>query len=314
MPQYERRLYEPSDEAQVFDGGEDGFQEDEGSRLPLLIVIALVVLASFAGVVWVAYTQGVQRGREDAPRVLAAEQGRDTGAPASNPYAKLDIYKTPKSGTDATPAPASPIVPERSPSGAAEPSASSPAPAPTPSDSTAAAALNRTAGMQANSATAVPRAAPAPAKSAEAAKAPAAQNTASTAVQTRPATGTPRPITPPAPRPAAQEQAAANGQQISSNSVTGAAEQQPSAAAQGGGYVLQIGSYPSESEANASWQTYKQAHASVSGYAPDVKSADLGKRGTWYRLRVGPFASLAEANAACAKLKAQGASCFPAKQ
>ena len=39
-----------------------------------LIVIALVVLASFAGVVWLAYSQGVQRGRQDAPRIVAAPQ------------------------------------------------------------------------------------------------------------------------------------------------------------------------------------------------------------------------------------------------
>jgi cell division protein FtsN len=78
--------------------------------------------------------------------------------------------------------------------------------------------------------------------------------------------------------------------------------------------VLQIGSYTSEAEANASWQTYKQVHAGVAGYTPDIQSAELGKRGTWYRLRIGPFGSLAEASAACAKLKAQGASCLPAKQ
>jgi len=79
-------------------------------------------------------------------------------------------------------------------------------------------------------------------------------------------------------------------------------------------FVLQIGSYKSEAEANASWQTYKGAHPTVAGYAPDVRQAELGRKGTWYRLRVGPFTSLGEANAACTKLKAQGGSCFPAKR
>lgn len=82
----------------------------------------------------------------------------------------------------------------------------------------------------------------------------------------------------------------------------------------GGGYVLQIGSYKSEAEANASWQAYKGAHSAASGFAPNVRRAELGAKGTWYRLRLGPFASLSEANAACAKLKASGGSCFPAKQ
>ena len=96
------------------------------------------------------------------------------------------------------------------------------------------------------------------------------------------------------------------------NPTAGAAPTQSTAA--GSGYVLQIGSYTSEAEANASWQTYKQSHASVAGFSADIKAADLGAKGTWYRLRVGPFATLGEANAACAKLKAQGARCFPAKQ
>jgi cell division protein FtsN len=94
--------------------------------------------------------------------------------------------------------------------------------------------------------------------------------------------------------------------------MAGAAPTQSATA--GSGYVLQIGSYTSEAEANASWQTYKQSHVSVVGFSPDIKAANLGAKGTWYRLRVGPFATLGEANAACAKLKAQGARCFPAKQ
>jgi hypothetical protein len=53
MARIEPGLYEPSDDVRVFDGAEDDY-DDEGSRLPLLIVIALLVLAAFAGVVWLA--------------------------------------------------------------------------------------------------------------------------------------------------------------------------------------------------------------------------------------------------------------------
>ncbi len=55
-----------------------GAEEDddaEGSRLPLLIVIALFVLAAFGGVVWLAYTQGVARGRNDSPHTIVAQPG-----------------------------------------------------------------------------------------------------------------------------------------------------------------------------------------------------------------------------------------------
>ena len=81
-----------------------------------------------------------------------------------------------------------------------------------------------------------------------------------------------------------------------------------------GGFLLQIGSYKSEAEASVSWQTYKSAHPVVAAYASDIHRAELGAKGTWYRLRVGPFASLTEANAACAQIKASGGNCFPAKR
>ena len=76
-----RSTYEPPDDIHVFDGAEDD-DDVEGSRLPLLIVIALLVLATFAGVVWLAYTQGVARGRSDVPRMIAAQPGPAKVAPA----------------------------------------------------------------------------------------------------------------------------------------------------------------------------------------------------------------------------------------
>jgi len=69
MPKYDR----DKDDERAFDGGEDQ-DEAEGSHLPVVIIIAILVLAAFGGVVWLAYNQGVARGRGDAPvRVAAAE-------------------------------------------------------------------------------------------------------------------------------------------------------------------------------------------------------------------------------------------------
>ena len=79
MANYERGVYEPSDEVRVFDGSEE--EDDvEGSRLPLLIVLALLVLAMFGGVVWLAYTQGVARGRGETPVLTACQWPRTRGA------------------------------------------------------------------------------------------------------------------------------------------------------------------------------------------------------------------------------------------
>lgn len=274
MPQFERRLYEPPDDIRIYDGGEDDYV-DEGSRLPLLIVIALVVLASFAGVVWLAYTQGVQRGREDTPRIAAVAPMQKPGE-QRNPYAGLQIYQTAKpnneSGT-ATPPPAPAVAPKK--------------PAAVPANKMTARTL-----PVLHPAIATP-------KPAVAAPRTIADLIAS---QQKRAQAAPAQKPMPAPVKPAPSQAAATPSPLAV------------APSGGGGFVLQIGSYPSEADANASWQTYRSTHAAVAGYAPDVQKADLGSKGTWYRLRVGPFGSLSEASAACAKLKAQGGSCFPAKR
>src|SRR5215470_5909935 len=108
MPHYERGLYEPGEDIQVFDGSED--EDDvEGSRLPLLIVLALLVLAMFGGVVWLAYTQGVARGRGETP-ILTAANGPERVAPpqgGSNtvPYQGFKIYEQPAPPDDSAEAP-----------------------------------------------------------------------------------------------------------------------------------------------------------------------------------------------------------------
>jgi cell division septation protein DedD len=72
MASYHREVYQPSFE----DGPTYALQDDEveeaRARLPLLIVIALLVLASFAGVVWLAYNQGLERGMGGTPTVISA--------------------------------------------------------------------------------------------------------------------------------------------------------------------------------------------------------------------------------------------------
>src|ERR1043166_5960445 len=98
MRDFKRGAYEPGEDVRVFDGSEE--EEDiEGSRLPLLIVLALLMLAMFAGVVWLAYTQGVARGRGETPVVTAAA-GPARVAPTApggtaQPYQGFKIYEQP---------------------------------------------------------------------------------------------------------------------------------------------------------------------------------------------------------------------------
>ncbi|HEY1962481.1 MAG TPA: SPOR domain-containing protein [Rhizomicrobium sp.] len=352
MPQFERRLYEPSDDMRAFDASEDEFEE-EGSRLPLLIVIALVVLASFAGVVWLAYSQGVQRGRDSAPRIIAAQPVQKTASAEKNPYAGLNIYKPSKPedeqiDQDAAPPPL--VTPKIHAPPAAGPAVKSIAPAikpaivPLATTARPAAAKPTVMAQKGNTPTpkvATQRGAPAkippqpPARVATAAPrtiappstlkptpkvaalvakpAPRAPKLTSTERAKALPAVTPAVKSPPAVTPVVKpttEMVAVN----SPNAEKTTPAPENTAAEHAGGFLLQIGSYKSEAEASASWQTYKTAHPGVAGYASDIHRAELGAKGTWYRLRVGPFASLSEANAACARLKASGGNCFPAKR
>ncbi|MBN9532068.1 MAG: SPOR domain-containing protein [Alphaproteobacteria bacterium] len=306
MARIEPGLYEPSDDVRVFDGAEDDV-DDEGSRLPLLIVIALLVLAAFAGVVWLAYSQGVQRGRQDVPRVIAAMSGPVKSAPANpggtqSPYSGLKIYQQ-QAPADAGDKPLPSII---TPPG--EPMFSAWGPKHHPE-----AEQNAPQQQVAQSApapqAAVPAAAPA---KAEPPPVKVAQTSPPPQAARKPAVHEPAPVTK-TPPPAQQAPAKAPAQ--AAPVIRQAAVEKPAAAASAGGaYVLQIGSFKSESEAQAGWAAYRSRHAGlVGGLSPSIVSVDLGAKGTWYRVRVGAFGDRDAANAFCARLKADGGSCFPAK-
>jgi cell division protein FtsN len=272
-----RGAYEPpDDDVHIFDAAEDD-DDVEGSRLPLLIVIALFVLAAFAGVVWLAYTQGVQRGRTDAPRIIAAEKGpakvaanADSG---SAQFKGLKIYQQPAPGDADSDNQASAAPPQQQ--AVAEP--------------------ETTVIRPPSSAVTAPDNDSAPQSSPPALK-PSVQAT-----------------TPEAPSPPAQHSVKASPPPP----VQANPESAPNATAvpaASGSYVLQIGAYKSQAEADAAWQSYRANHAALlGGYSKDVKMVDLGAKGTWYRLRVGTFADKGAASALCSRLTAEGGACFPSK-
>src|ERR1700748_51440 len=119
MANYEYDM--PNDDVRVFDGGDE--DDVEGSRLPLLIVIALLVLAAFGGVVWLAYQRGVGQGHSEVPRTIVADLGPVRVAPENpggtpTPYTGLKIYQQP--------------APDDASGDAAAPATSASAPAPQP--------------------------------------------------------------------------------------------------------------------------------------------------------------------------------------
>jgi hypothetical protein len=335
MANYDRGVYEPSDEVRVFDGSEE--EDDvEGSRLPLLIVLALLVLAMFGGLVWLAYTQGVARGRGETP-VLTAAGGPERVAPPQGsggntvPYQGFKIYEQPappddsadSAGGAAQPAKPTPAPVAEAAKPAPAPSAAVPQPAPVPA-AEAPRPVPPLPLLKAAAAAAKP--APVPVKPAEAPAKPAASEPPkSVAALIQQANSTPA-AEAPKPAPVAKQAPAplsgpATGAPRQLNATTPAkavpaATPAPAAAkpAALGGYVLQIGAYKSQADADTAWKAYKAKHAALlSAYSDDVQQADLGEKGTWYRLRISGFADKDMATSLCDRLKADGGACIPGR-
>jgi cell division protein FtsN len=289
------------EDVRVYDGSEDD-EDGEGSHLPVVIIIAILVLAAFGGVVWLAYNQGVARGRNDPVRLAAAD--------TANPGNGIKVYQQPagaededepaakqaeppKSQPTEKPTLAQPVnqvhaeaaAPPPPKASVASPPALAPAkplPQPPAAATKPPAQLGLAARPAPEASTPPPAVKPIPPKPVAAAPAPKA---AAVTLPPKPVVATPKPV------------AAA-----------------PIVAAPSGSYLLQIGAYKSEAEATAAWKTYQGKHTTLlSGFGPDVQRADLGDKGVWYRLRISSFADKDAAIALCDRLKAQNGACFLAR-
>ena len=245
--------------------------EDVRARLPLLIVIALLVLAAFAGVVWLAYNQGVRQGQAGTPTIVTAPEGPARTAPetqtAEAPLSGLSVYEAPVS-----------------PAQEAEASALAPA---------ATSAVNI---VPSEPVPVQPSAAPPPASPAVSA------STMPLPPPPAPAAAPPAPrvavVPPPPARAAVVPPAPARAVPAGVGAASGAA-------------VLQIGAFPNQDLANGAWNNFRTRFGeAANGLSQDIQVANLGEKGTWYRLRVGAFTTKDAAATKCEQLKAAGGTCF----
>ena len=73
---------------------------------------------------------------------------------------------------------------------------------------------------------------------------------------------------------------------------------------------MQVSSQKSEADAESAYRGIKSKYSSVLGSHPhQVRRADLGAKGVFYRAVVGPFGSREEAVQVCSSLKQAGGDC-----
>ena len=81
-----------------------------------------------------------------------------------------------------------------------------------------------------------------------------------------------------------------------------------------GGYAIQLAALRSRDRAQEHWRKLRQAHGDILGnLTHTVVTADLGDRGTFYRLRAGRLPDRAAAERLCAKLAARKIGCLVVK-
>jgi len=103
---------------------------------------------------------------------------------------------------------------------------------------------------------------------------------------------------------AEQQKAAAANNAAAPASVGATAEQ----VASSGGYVLQVGSFPDASKADA-----KKAQLALQGFAAHVQTITLDGQ-TWNRVQIGPFASATELQRVQKRLADAGIHAIPLKE
>ncbi len=132
-----------------------------------------------------------------------------------------------------------------------------------------------------------------------------------------PALAAAAPETPAAPKPAAKAETPAPALELAKPAPAKQAETPAKAAqavpalATGGNWVVQLLASRSEADAKTAWKMISGKHATIlGGHGVDIQKADLGDKGTFYRVRAAGFDTKAAASKACGALKGAGQDCL----
>ena len=120
-----------------------------------------------------------------------------------------------------------------------------------------------------------------------------------------------------APVPAVSASTAA----VLDNISKGAAREEPEekaapapTVADKGSWQIQLMSSPNKKAVETAWNNMVKKHPALKGQPHEVETADLGGKGTYYRLKAGAFADRGGADNLCNAVKKQGGSCIVKKK
>lgn len=296
-------------------------EEDEPRQLWRPILLALVVTVLFAGMIWFAYSRGVQEGAERVPPRIAAAEGpvkvrpQDPGG-LDVPHQDKLVYDQMGGGAEREgeaieellPGPEEPLArPEPAPL----PPLGQAAPAPDmvpPANEIPPPALGTAPGTSPDQDLAQGAGQPAAAVPAEAPAQETAEEDEIVEIEVG-EDGVPTTIAPP---PEAADRPAPEPTPQVALAPPPPAALTPPAMTQGGGAFVQLAAFRDEGGARKAWERIVAEHPDLfADRSLVLVQADVGGT-TYYRVRTGPFPSRAAAAEFCAKLKRQGQDCIPA--
>lgn len=78
----------------------------------------------------------------------------------------------------------------------------------------------------------------------------------------------------------------------------------------GGRYRVQLGAFRVADDAAKAWNDLRSRHSTLAALEHRIEEADLGAKGTYFRLQAGAFKTRSEARSLCARLKADRLDCM----
>lgn len=92
------------------------------------------------------------------------------------------------------------------------------------------------------------------------------------------------------------------------------AKETPATATASGIWQIQLISSPNKAAMDKAWVDLTKKYSQLKGLPHEIESADLGTKGTFYRLKAGGFSSRSDADKLCNSIKSAGGSCLVKKR